>query len=274
MIPEGYDLLKLREVQLLQLNVMKEIHKVCVSNGINYYIIAGSLLGAVRHGGFIPWDDDIDIAMMRPDYELFKSKFDELFDTDRFFLQHYGSDQDFMPALMRLCIKNTYVDIQAQAHLKFCKNTYIDIFPLDNVPDEENLRVEQNLDLKRVDHLLGLKLYRIYPQNGFFKKLFKKLVSELLPLKILQKKRENIMKRYNFDKTRCVSSTVSKYGYMRQIMDKRIYGEPTLIDFEDTSFFAPKLYKEYLTKLYGKDYMNIPPVEKRVKPKDVYILKH
>ena len=79
--------LTLKESQALQLNLMKEIHKVCEENKITYYLIAGSCLGAVRHGGFIPWDDDIDIGMFRKDYEKFCLIFDEKMNTDKYFLR-------------------------------------------------------------------------------------------------------------------------------------------------------------------------------------------
>lgn len=274
MIPEGYRKLELRELQMLQLDVMKEIHKQCVANGIEYYLIAGSLLGAIRHGGFIPWDDDIDIAMMRPHYEKFKALFSKLFDTDKYFLQSYDTDAAFQPALMRVCIKGTYVDVKSQEHLKHCKNTYIDIFPLDNVPDDVSLRVKHAKNLKRIDDVMFAKLYRVYPTNGCAMRLMKKIVSKMLcvvPLKSLQSKRENEMRRYQDVDTECVCSTVSKYGYNRQIMPREIYGTPTTVQFEDTQFMCPKQYLRYLSSLYGDNYMQLPPEEKRIKPQPVYI---
>ena len=154
---EGYKLIPLREVQLMQLEVMKEIHKVCVKRNIKYYMIAGSVLGAVRHGGFIPWDDDIDIAMMREDYERFKAIFPDEFNTDKYFLQHYDSDIDFKPALMRLCIKNTIRDFESEMHWHDCKNMFLDIFPLDNAPDENALREEQTKKILRLKSILNKK---------------------------------------------------------------------------------------------------------------------
>lgn len=272
----GYRKMSLRELQLLQLNAMKEIHTVCVKNNITYYIIAGTLLGAVRHGGFIPWDDDIDIAMMRNDFEKFKSIFSKEFDIEKYFLQHYGTDVDFRPALMRVCIKGTILDLPSEYHLKNCKNSYLDIFPLDNVPDDMNYRRKQVKDMRNIAKIIKLKLYRFYEENSVFKKKAKQLISFFLsiyPLKFLQKNIVNIMTRYDNEKTKCVASMASQYSYFKQTMDRRIYGNPILVKFEDTFLFAPENKEKYLIQLYGEDYMKIPPLNKQRTPQDVYILK-
>ena len=269
----GYRKLSLRELQLLQLNTMKHIHKVCVKHNIKYYMIGGTLLGAVRHKGFIPWDDDIDIAMMREDYERFKKIFTSEFNLSRFFLQHYDSDTDFRPAMLRVCIKNTIQDYPSEAHHKSCKNTYVDIFPLDNVPDSEKERDIHIKELLNIDRLINIKLYHIYDYNSKWYILFKKIVSKILfvPLKTLQNERIKSMTKYKDVRTKCVASTVSKYGYRKQIMDRNIYGSPILYDFEDTQLFGVEKGDVYLTKLFGKKYMEIPPENKREIPHDVYI---
>lgn len=267
--------LQLRELQMMQLATMKEIHLFCQKHKINYYIIGGTLLGAIRHNGFIPWDDDIDIAMMREDYERFVSLFSATLDKDKYFLQNYATEMTFQPALSRVCIKGTFVDVPAERHLKICKNTYIDVFPLDNVPDSKAERAIQREDLKRVDRMFELKLGRIY-NKGFLhsKQIIKRIISAIMSIvsyKFLQEKREQIMKRYAGINTKCVCNTVSQYGYDRQVIDRVVYGTPVLYDFEDTKLYGPEHYDEYLTHLYGKNYMQIPPDNKRVMPHDVYL---
>ena len=270
----GYRKMQLRELQLMQLEVMKELHIACVKNGIKYYLIAGSLLGAVRHEGFIPWDDDIDIAMMRTDFEKFKIVFSQIMDTNKYFLQHYDTDMDFRPALMRLCIKGTYLDFSCESHWKYCKNTYIDIFPLDNVPDNESERITQEKDLKRMDKLIRTKLYRIHKKNTQTTIIIKKILSFILSfysLKSIQNKIVSIMTRYAGTHTRCVCSMASHYSYKKQTMPVEYYGEPVLRKFEDTEFYTPAMTNEYLQHLYGSNYMQIPPRTKRDLPNDVYI---
>ena len=118
-------IISLRELQMMQLATMKEIHAFCATHQINYYIIGGTLLGAIRHKGFIPWDDDIDIAMMRKDYDRFVELFAKEGNKEKYFLQNYSTEKNFQPALSRVCIKGTYMDVPAEHHIHICKNTYI-----------------------------------------------------------------------------------------------------------------------------------------------------
>lgn len=270
----GYRKLNLRELQIMQLSVMKLIHIVCVKYNIKYYMIGGTLLGAVRHKGFIPWDDDIDIAMMRDDFEKFKSVFDHEFDTSKLFLQHYDSDIYFQPALMRVCIKDTIMDLASEYHLHHCKNSYLDIFPLDNVPDDENLRIKHAKKLSLIDRLINLRYYHIYEKDTHFRVFVKKCVSffiSLIPVSFLKNLRIKEMTKYNDSKTACVCSTVSHYKYAKQVMPREYYGIPQLMDFEDTQLYATAQTVNYLQQLFGSNYMEIPPIEKRDKPTDVYI---
>ena len=265
----GYRKMDIRELQLLQLNVMKEVHTVCVANNIPYYLIAGSALGAIRHKGFIPWDDDIDIAMMRPDYEAFKKIFYRKFDQTKYFLQSYDTDVDHRPALMRLCIKGTIQDLPYEYHLKNCKNTYIDIFPLDNVPDSEINR-KWHAHLNRIlDKLLIKKLY--ITSNYDKKEKMYQYIASITPLKILQYLKVWCMTLYDKQDTECVCSMESHYSYEKQTIPRSIYGKPTLVNFENTKFYAPEKIEKYLEHLYGPNYMEIPPEPKREKPFDVYI---
>ena len=270
----GYQKIELRQLQMLQLRVMKLIHAICVEKGVNYYLIAGSLLGAVRHKGFIPWDDDIDIAMMRDDFEKFKKEFSKSFPQDKYFLQTFSTDPNFDVPLARLCVKNTIQDIPSDRFLKSFKGTYIDIFPLDNVPNSNKLRLKQEKQISKIRLLFRLKLYRVYESNSVFSVIAKKTISALLtviPLAYLQKKYNEVLLKYDGIKSSDVCSMASKYNYCKQAMPKSIYGTPTLIRFEDTEFFGPEYPIAYLKKLYGENYMQLPPMEKREIPHDVYV---
>ncbi len=271
---QGYRKMSLLEIQSAQLQLMKQIHQVCVKYDIKYYIIAGTLLGAVRHGGFIPWDDDIDIAMMREDFEKFKQISSIEFDESRYFLQSYDTDFYLRPALIRICFSNTIKDIPSEAHLKHCKSSYLDIFPLDNAPDTIKLQKKHSCVLTAIDTLMRFRYYQIYDHDNCLRILLKKLISLLLtiiPIQVLKNKRLSVMQQYNNQYTKYIVSTVSQYAYSRQTMPREFYGEPTLINFEDTAFYAPEQTNNYLTQLYGANYLQIPPLEKRRTPTDVYI---
>lgn len=266
--------LSLREVQLMQLDVIKKVDEFCKKNNILYYLIAGSCLGAVRHGGFIPWDDDIDIAMMRQDYDRFVQIFCADFSSSNYFLQNTKTDKYFTLSLSRICIKDTYMPVKSEIHHKSLKNTYIDVFPLDNVPDDEFLRTKQMRSLKIIDRIIALKAYHLY-RDSFFEKLVKKTVSiclMVIPMSMLKKQREAVMTAYDQKSTQCVCSTTSKYGYNKQIIDRSVYGSPVKLLFEGVELNVPAKTKEYLMHLYGNDYMQLPPEEKRVKPHKVFAL--
>lgn len=266
--------LSLRELQMLQLSAMKDIHNMCERLSINYYIIGGTLLGAVRHGGFIPWDDDIDIAMMRPDYERFVQLFNANMNTSKYFLQNFDTDKDFRPALSRVCILGTFLDFKCESHWRYCKCTYVDIFPIDNVPDNEELRLRQDKKLQRQRQLIRRKLYRIHEENSSVVILIKKIVAACLKLYPLSKAQSNVVKTmtlYDGTVTKNVCSMASHYSYDKQNMPRSIYGTPTLIKFEDTSLYGPERVSDYLQKIFGKNYMELPPVEKRDTPTSVYL---
>ena len=133
-----------RKFQLAQLDLIREIDRVCKELGIDYYLIGGTLLGAIRHGGFIPWDTDMDIAMRRSDYEKFGQYWLER-DDDRFFYQHYKTEKNHLSPHAILKIKNTHIYYNKDTEkykVKF-DGLFLDIFPLDEPPAEKKLQAKQ-----------------------------------------------------------------------------------------------------------------------------------
>lgn len=265
--------LSIKEIQAIQLDLMKIVHKVCNDNNINYYLISGSCLGAVRHGGFIPWDDDIDIAMMRPDYERFITGFNTWFDIEKYFLQNEWTDKDFVLPLSRICIQGTMLDEPWANHLKCNKAMFMDIFPLDNVPDDEPSRTHHAKMIKFYKSLLARKAYTITDNKmqNWSKWIISKIL-KIIPLSIVLKERYKVHTKYKDTVTSCVSSLASKYGYKRHIMNREIYGTPTLLKFESEYFYFPEKYKEHLLTLFGFNYMQVPPFEKREKATKAYLI--
>lgn len=244
-------------------------------NGISYYLIAGCAIGSVRHGGFIPWDEDMDFAMMREEYERFLKICETQLDTNQYFIQNYHNDPYCPVALTRFCIKNTYVQTESTAHMKDCKNIYFDIFPLDNVPDDGKQQRRQKRDLQKINKLILYKIGYRLKDRARWKQMIHNgiaLILRIIPFSRIVAQKEQIMTRFNNQRTKCVCSMASKYSYDKQMMPREIYGTPTPIKFETVEFDAPEQLDAYLTKLYG-DYMKLPPVEKRQLHHDGYFVK-
>lgn len=254
-----------KKIGQVQLEIMDEVHRICEKENITYYIIAGTLLGAVRHKGFIPWDLDIDIGMPREEYEKFKVACQKHLGKNYSYLDHTNCKFFFRPHALisrndtKLRVKYDHVN----PHL-LDLGVYLDVFPLDNAPNDLVQRKKQMLRLR---FIRKFKEYRIPYSYSYkrWKRYAHYLVSGLLSwisVRAVNQWQQNEMTRYQNQKTSCLCSMGSQYAYEKQCIDKRIYGIPVLLEFEGRKYYAPERYDEYLTQLYG-DYMKLPPVEKR-----------
>lgn len=251
----------LRKLQLIQLDMLKEVDRVCKQNNIKYCIIAGTLLGAVRHKGYIPWDDDADIAMLREEYEKFRIAVKNDLDSDKFFFQDYENTDNYRWGYGKLRRKNTEFVRLGQEHINYSTGIFIDIFPLDNVPDNCFLRGLHNLTCTIIRKFLWSEAGKISEKNSI-KRFCYKIMSCVSKDKIF-KKYEKLVKWSNkkiTKRVRILTFPTPKgrcYGYFR-----KWYEELEKISFENYLFPAPKEYNEYLTFKFG-DYLKLPPEEKR-----------
>lgn len=158
----------LRKVQLTQLEIAKEIRRVCEENGIRYYLAAGTFLGAVRHGGFIPWDDDMDIGMLREDYEKFCRIAPEKLKPEYTF-QNWYTDPNYSLPFGKVLKRNTlYLEGKKSRQLKE-NGFYVDIFPVDNVPQEKESREKLAAELLKIYRIKLMKSgYQPWMDNGKF----------------------------------------------------------------------------------------------------------
>lgn len=249
----------LRKMQLLELKILKEVKRICEKNSIPYFLIAGTLLGAVRHKGFIPWDDDIDIGMLRPDYERFL----EVCKTDlgsEFFLQTPVTEKgnaDYGIAHVRL---NGTSMVQ-----EFRKNTIthngltIDIFPYDNLPENKFIRPFYCKTFPLLKRVCAKRMgYAPHPPKLIHRIILNMLyvLSLPMPLSFLHKKMINYHVKQNKKQTTYVFP-LSEWNYQKE---KHLYStitELTSLQFEDDFFPVPKNYELFLTEQYG-DYMELP----------------
>lgn len=247
--------LTIEERKKLSLEILKEVIEFCDSNNIKYYIFYGTLLGAVRHKGFIPWDDDIDICVPRLDYE----KFLEIFSSSKLKTSNYRIIGKYPTIFTKVFSSNTLGYYKNYQELGF--GVSIDIFPIDVVPEKErkvrSLYNEYKILYKFFCHsfLLDKKLY-----TNKIKYIFDFVISHLFDYKKIGKFIEMKLKR-NFINSSSFSSVFLASSKLR-IFRKENF-EIIEIPFENLIVKAPKDYDDILRKIYGSDYMTPPPVDKR-----------
>lgn len=257
---------EIRPLQKTELKLLIEADRICKELGIKYYLIGGTLLGAVRHGGFIPWDVDIDIAMVRDEYEKFRDYCIEK-NSDVFFYEDYMTEKNHPERHAIFKLKGTTIQYEMSKKepcKKQCNGIYLDIFPLDYAPDDERKQKQQQNAIKFYSVLLEAKACRDYG-GGKTRYLIKKILSVFLKpvsFKSLLVKVEKVMKKYNNGPKNYIVSMASHYSYKKQCMPFGVYGNPQKIMFEGLEFFAPEKIDDYLTRIY-KDYMKLPSEDER-----------
>lgn len=251
---------QLRQLQLIELEMLVEVDRICKKCGIKYNIIAGTLLGAVRHGGFIPWDDDADVAMLRPEYEKFRKACKTELDKTRFEFQDHRNTKGYRWGYGKIRRKDTLFLREHQEHMPYFQGIFIDIFPLDNVPDNYILRSIQNFECFCVRKILWSKVGKIAERNFLKKQIYK--ILDKIPENDIFHYYHRMIHRANSKKTKMVRILMfptpnSEYGYYRCWYENSI---DTI--FEGVTFQGIKEYDSYLSFKFGK-YMELPPTEMR-----------
>lgn len=246
--------------------IVKEVKRICDKNGIKYFMIAGTLLGSVRHKGFIPWDDDMDIGMLRADYERFlKIAKEEI--GDSFFLQTTETDFAYGLNFAKILLKNTFIE-EAAASTKSQKGISIDIFPFDAVPNDKNevaKHKKRTYFLRRL--LLAKQNYNVCGKKEYVKRIVYaglKFIAFFYSRKKLCEKLDRECERYNNtnEKPIKIVNIGGAYGYDKETILREWVDSTAELPFEDFTLCAPAGYKEYLEYFYG-DYMTPPPEDKR-----------
>ena len=264
--------LTLSELQDLSLSILQEVHLFCVKNNLKYSLAYGTLIGAIRHKGFIPWDDDVDIVMPRPDYE----RFCKSFVSDKCKVSSFGQDQDCRITYARVYDDNlTVVNSRIPWNLKE-HGAWIDVFPVDAVEDDFDEYKSRFANIsKRFAHIQFIRgaLSRFstdFDVMSNIKILVKKILyinAAVLPSKI--KKVIEMSSLIPFGSTNHWGLVAfDSYG-IKDYHENALFDDVVEVNFEQYRFHALIGYDEYLRNIYG-DYMKLPPEEER-HPKQTYL---
>ena len=262
----------LRKLQLIALEMIAEVDRICRKHGIRYSLDGGTLLGAVRHKGFIPWDDDADIIFTRHEYAKFYRACKKDLDRERFFLQDYRTDEGYRWGYAKLRRRDTEHIRTGQEHMHYQTGVYIDVFVVDNVPDHpvpRKIYYFANFCIRKILYSeLGMKAEKRGYMRLFYRLLYR------IPKETCFHVRNRLAAHCNRRSTELKSHLLfpypkeeCKYG-----MPAHCFEHYTEAEFEGMRFFIFKEYDEYLTLLYG-DYMQLPPVEKRKGEADASVIQ-
>lgn len=262
---------ELKKIQRLELDALITIDTICRENNIKYTLIGGSLLGAIRHNGFIPWDDDVDIAMLREDLEKFKTICGKEL-PPKYFYQDMNSDPQYLYLFDKIRINNTVFKETFLSKYNINHGVFIDIFPVDNV---SNNKVEAKKQFKNFifyRHIFMAKYLSIKARRGK-KKILAFLIKVFFPnsARNIRNKAFKIMCKYDSKKTRKVRIFPSTYA-KRDIYDRSFFEETINHDFEGHSFMISKYYEQMLVNDYG-NWKELPPKNKRVTRHDLIDFK-
>ena len=243
------------------LMIIDEIDRICRKNKIAYFLDSGTALGAVRHKGFIPWDDDADIGMLRDDYDRFiEVAQSEL--SEKFFLQTSKTDKGYSKLSAKIRINNTFFPEHRNENAKMHQGIFVDIFPFDYVADDFKKAKKDILKARRLNKLYALRLRK--PKNENIVRRVVRGFVRLIPEAFIYKLCCNHYKKYQNKKTNtctCYAYKMSDTMFLTFDVDKLL---PTMdVEFENRMYEMMNNSDYYLRKMFG-DYMQLPPIEKRI----------
>lgn len=240
-------------------DILDVVHKICVENNLRYSLIFGTLLGAVRHSGFIPWDDDVDIIMPRNDYEKLLSIWNDV-SPKEYILQNKRTDPDFTQNFTKIRKDNTtFIQDEVEKTKKYHTGIFIDIFPADRVAPIGIKRKKQY-----IENAFNLLCARGYTSSNkgvlsFVEKMILSLPQNI-QLKIYYKTEKSISKWVNNTKLEWYSPNTIKV--CKRYFNSNLFDNLITLNFNGKEYFCVSDYHSLLTKIYG-DYLTLPPIEKR-----------
>lgn len=258
---------QLAAVHRIQIEILNEIVQICNRHNLQYFLIAGSLLGAVRHRGFIPWDDDLDIAMPRQDYTRFLAICEhELSST--YVADHYGTNPKYWQSYAKIRKNGTVYELKSQVGIEgIPKGVWVDVFPLDNIKPGKIFVTIQAFAFKLIKSNIATKQLPSAPKT-----MKRRIVSALLAPLSVDASFELLHKVMTFwNTTECDYFALFFDGdEKKRIIPKSKYFPPKHLEFEGGIYEAPNDPHYILEKMYG-DYMKLPPLEERLGHGPVFV---
>lgn len=256
----NYDAETLRKIQLIQLEMLTEVDRICKKCGIRYNIIAGTLLGAVRHGGFIPWDDDADVAMLRSEYDRFEEAVRTELDTTRFYFQDHRCEPGYRWGYGKLRRKDTLFLRKHQEHMPYEQGIFIDIFPMDQVPESRFGRTLLNFECFLVRKVLYSPVGKIADKSALKRKIYA-LLSKI-PEQSIFGYYEQMIRRASARNSSMVRILMFPTPNSEMMYRKEWYENSRDTVFEGRVFSGIADHDGYLRFKFG-NYMQLPPEEQR-----------
>lgn len=259
--------LTIDELKDLQVEMLEKIHQFCIANNIRYFIGYGTLLGAIRHKGYIPWDEDIDIGMPRPDYDKFLQTFNGTFDElevnapelDWNYFEPYANVYDIRTVLYE----------EDNPHHGIEVGVKIDVFPLDGVPSDWNEYISLRRHLAKLNSLRGQKkvsfasqLKKVISSGRGVRALLFRMAHPLCSYTRIQQKMRKLATQYDWDSSDYVDKITFQNSPETRLL-RKVYETYIDVPFEGHLFKAPSDWDSHLKVIYG-EYMKLPPVEQQV----------
>lgn len=258
------------EAKKLLVQMLHKIHEYCINNNIRYFLTFGTLLGAVRHKGFIPWDDDIDLAMPRQDYEIFFQNFNKNNSSFYKAIDCQNDKKYYLPYGKVIDIRTI---LKEEINTKYSIGLYIDIFPMDNVPDDMHENKKFMNQIKLYSYIQSIKFIKYNNKRNILKKfliIILKALTIIYTSNKLARKCEKLYQKYNNINTQKIA-VCAWYKRIEGAIPREYFNHLILMEFEGSSFMCPRDYDKILNAYYG-NYMELPPIEER-KAHHSYVLK-
>lgn len=253
----------MNDLQKKLLPILEWFHNFCKQNNLTYFALAGTVLGAVRHSGFIPWDDDIDVGMPRPDYERFKE-----LTTGKTFEGKYVAEfplvtDKFCYALGK--VFDTTTTLVENKRYKQKKGVFLDVFPLDGLGNDKEDAMKHFKKGEKLFNKFNLRVCAIRPERAWYKNaaiIATRCIPEFIySAKKVMKKLDAVCKERNYYESDLVCNFAGAY-HEKEIAKREIFGSAKELKFENVVINVPEKVEEYLTGMYG-EYNVLPPEEKR-----------